>query len=261
MNTSNKSDKNDDAAEEVGKTPVKKDDDGKDNKPTEPKEEQETQDSDDNKGDECCICLEELPKDTTKFVRWTCCGNGMHKHCDKDLTSMNMDGSCPLCRAKSPTSDEEMVKYIRPWVKKKKAWAQSSMGTNYRDGTGVKQSYKMAKMLYELAADQGHVAAMYHLGRLYKVGNGVEQSYERAKEYYEQAAHLGNADAQYNLAYHYYDGNGVERDVKKAREWMTKAAEQGLVEAANQLKYDFPHSVFNKFRHSVFNTLLEKMKR
>ena len=23
---------------------------------------------------ECCICLENLPKDPTKFVRWTCCG-------------------------------------------------------------------------------------------------------------------------------------------------------------------------------------------
>ena len=56
MNTSNKSDRNDDAAEEVAKTPVEKDNDGKDNKPTEPNEEQETQDSDDNKGDECCIC-------------------------------------------------------------------------------------------------------------------------------------------------------------------------------------------------------------
>jgi len=61
MNTSNKSDRNDDAEEEVGITPVEKDNDGKDNKPTEPKEEQETQDGDDNKGDECCICLEELP--------------------------------------------------------------------------------------------------------------------------------------------------------------------------------------------------------
>ena len=129
MNTSNKSDKYDDAAEEVGKTPVEKDNDGKVNKPTEPKEEQETQDGDDNKGDECCICLEELPKDTTKFTRWTCCGQGMHFHCEKDLDSMNMGHTCPLCRAKTPTSDdEEIVKYLRPWVKKKKAWAQFELG-------------------------------------------------------------------------------------------------------------------------------------
>ena len=52
-------------------------------------------------GDECPICLEVLPKDVSQFVRWTCCGNGMHKHCDTDLASMNMDGTCPLCRAKT----------------------------------------------------------------------------------------------------------------------------------------------------------------
>ena len=30
-------------------------------------------------GDECPICLENLPKDVSKFVRWTCCGNGSIK--------------------------------------------------------------------------------------------------------------------------------------------------------------------------------------
>ena len=119
MNTSNKSDKNDDAAEEVGKTHVEKDNDGKDNKPTEPKEEQETQDGDDNKGDECCICLEELPKDTTKFVRMTCCGNGLHIHCNEDLNSMEVGRNCPLCRAKTPTSHEQRIKQLHPWVTKK----------------------------------------------------------------------------------------------------------------------------------------------
>ena len=77
--------------------------------------------SEKEEGDCCSICLDELPTDATKFVRWTCCGNGMHKHCDKDLASMKMDGSCPLCRAKTPTSHEEVIKYLHPWVKKKKS--------------------------------------------------------------------------------------------------------------------------------------------
>ena len=211
MNTSNKSDKNDDAAEEVAKTPVENDVNGKDKKPTEPKEEQETQDDDDNKGDECCICLEELPKDATKFVRMTCCGNGMHKHCDKDLMSMEVGRNCPLCRAKTPTSDEETVKYLRPWVKKKKAWAQNMMGQMYRDGTGVKQSYEMARRLFEQAAQQKYVTAMIGLGAMYANGDGVEQAYEKAFEYYEQAAQLGFAKAQYNLGCMYRDGEGVKQ--------------------------------------------------
>ena len=149
---------------------------------------------------ECCICLENLSKDTTKFTRWTCCGQGMHIHCSKDLVSMKMGGSCPLCRAKTPTSQEEVVAQLRPWVKKKKAWAQAAMGQMYRDGTGVKQSYEMARRLYEQAAQQGFVVAMFNLGNMY------------------------------------YNGEGVVRDMAKAKEWWTKAAAHGLEEAIKNLK-------------------------
>jgi hypothetical protein len=37
---------------------------------------------------------------------------------------MNMADNCPFCRAKTSTSEEEVVKQLRPCVKKKKAWAQ-----------------------------------------------------------------------------------------------------------------------------------------
>lgn len=114
-------------------------------------------------GDECPICLEELTKDPTTFQRFTCCGNGIHDHCFKDMKSMKMAGSCPFCRAPTPSSDEEAVKYIRPWVKKKKAWAQSQMGSNYYQGEGVKRSYEMAAALWKLAAQQGEVNAMYNV--------------------------------------------------------------------------------------------------
>jgi TPR repeat protein len=94
----------------------------------------------------------------------------MHKHCAKDLMSTKMGDNCPLCRAKTPTSHEEHVKYLRPWVKKKKAWAQSAMGQAYRDGTGVKQSYEMARRLFEQSAQQEYVIAIAHLGVMYQHG-------------------------------------------------------------------------------------------
>ena len=149
---------------------------------------------------------------------------------------MKMDGNCPFCRAKTPTSDEEQVKYLRPWVKKKKAWAQNLMGQMYRDGRGVKQSYEMARRLLEQAAQQGNVSAMYNLGVMYANGLGVEQSYEKAFEYYEQAAHLGDADAQHNLGAMYEHGLGVQRDVPTAIECWTKAAAQGHENAIKYLK-------------------------
>jgi hypothetical protein len=151
----------------------------------------------------------------------------MHIHCDDDLESMKMADTCPLCRAKTPTSDEESVKYIRPWVKKKKAWAQNMMGQMYKDGTGVKQSYEMAKMLYEQAAQQGYVKAMCSVGYMYDHGEGVEQSDDKAREWYEQAAELGDADAQSNLGVMYCNGQGVEVSFTKARQYLEMAAVQG----------------------------------
>jgi TPR repeat protein len=180
---------------------------------------------------ECCICLENLPKDDLKFLRWTCCGQGMHKHCTTDLYSMNMAGSCPLCRAKTPTSEEEHVKYLRPWVKKKKAWAQSMLGQMYRNGKGVTQSYEMAIRLSEQAAQQGDANAMSNLGVMHERGLGVEQSYEKAKEYYEQAAHLGYAHAQFSLGLMCERGTGVTQSYEKAKELYEPAVEQGYAKA------------------------------
>jgi len=200
-------------------------------------EEEEKTKEKEEEGDECPICLENLSKDTSKFIRLACCGQGMHIHCNKDLHSMKMARTCPLCRAKTPTSDEEHIKYLRPWVKKKKVWAQNLMAQKYRDGKGVKQSYEMARMLYEQSAQQGNADAMGNLGAMYAQGHGVEQSYEKAKEYFEKAADLGDATAQYNLGLMFYLGhNGVKKDTTKAREWWTKAAAQGHEHAIKNLK-------------------------
>jgi TPR repeat protein len=87
----------------------------------------------------------------------------------------------------------------------------------------------MARRLYELAAQQGYVAAMPCLGAMYYEGQGVEQSYERAKEYYEQAADLEHAKAQqYNLSVSCTQmAMGVEKDLKKSKVLWTEAAARG----------------------------------
>ena len=105
---------------------------------------------------------------------------------------MGMGKQCTLCRAKTPSTDEEEIRYLRPWVKKGKAWAQFLIGDYYRTGKGVKQSYEMAKRLYELAAQQGDVCSLHNLGKMYFQGLGVEQSFKRAKELWKQAKKLGH---------------------------------------------------------------------
>ena len=190
--------------------------------------------------DVCPVCIEPLQKDSNKFLRYTCCGKGIHKFCNEGIQvsslSYEQKNTCPLCRTKYPSTREEEVKLLRPWIEKGKAWAQCGLGNKYLHGLGVDQSYQQAKELFELSATQGHASAQYNLGVFYRDGQGVDQSYERAAEYYEAAARQGHADAQSNLGVLYVTGNGVEQSNEKAREWWMKAAEQGVDGAIENLQ-------------------------
>ena len=91
--------------------------------------------------DVCPVCIEPLQKDPTKFMRFTCCGKGIHKWCNEEIKvsslSQEQKDCCPLCRTEHPGSDEETIERLGPWVEKGKAWAQMMMGDKYRDGDVV----------------------------------------------------------------------------------------------------------------------------
>jgi len=190
--------------------------------------------------DVCPVCIEPLQKDVTKFVRFTCCGKGIHKWCFEGIHVSSLSDkqkrSCPLCRTKYPKSGEETIERLRPWVEKGKTWAQCLLGQRYYHGLGVDQSYQQARELFELAASQGAVDAQYNLGCMYEHGQGVDQSYERAVEYYEAAARQGHAKAQTCLGALCANGKGVKRSFETAHEWLMKAAEQGAEEAIKGLQ-------------------------
>ena len=138
----------------------------------------------------------------------------MHNKCRDGVLASSMThkqkSQCVMCRTKYPVSgSQEEVEQIRRWVEKGKAWAQLLLGSRYRDGIGVDQSYQQARELYELAARQGDTNAQYNLGLQYRKGQGVAQSYERAAEYFEAAARQEHSDAQFNLGALYYNGQGV----------------------------------------------------
>ena len=181
--------------------------------------------------DVCPVCIEALQKDPKKFMRFTCCGKGIHMWCDKGIQVSSLSdkqkNSCPLCRTKIPDSEEESIERLRPRVEKGKAWAQTLLGQKYLHGRGVDQSYQRAKELFELAASQGDATAQYALGLMYREGRVMDQSYERAAEYYEAAARQGHANAQCGLGALYVQGQGVEQSIEKARALWLKAAEQG----------------------------------
>ena len=145
-------------------------------------------------------------------------------------------GRCHQCHKPSPTTDKEVVGLLREWVGKGEAWAQRMMAQQYRGGgSGVKQSYVMARMLFEKAVAQGDPAAMYCLALLYGTGRGVAQSFEKEAELYTMAAEQGYADAMFWLAVLYKKGQGVPQSNKTAREWFTKSRDAGGEDASEEL--------------------------
>ena len=173
----------------------------------------------------CSICLDNLPQVSSKFTRMVCCGKGLHTKCYDNIFKSSMShkqkNQCIMCRTEHPSSDEETIEQLRPWVEKGKAWAQAMLGQRYYHGLGVdqshQQSHQQAKELLELAANQGEATAQCNLGIMYANGQGVDQSYERAAEYYEAAARQGYASAQLNLGDRYMQTVKVSRNPLKER--------------------------------------------
>lgn len=119
------------------------------------------------------------------------------------------------------------------------AAAQSVLGYMYDVGIGVTQDYVQAEHWYRMAANQGDVDAMVHLGTMYYSGveeYGIRKDFNKAFHYYSRAANFGNdAEAQLYLAYMYLRGEGTEQDLEKAFEWTEKSAKRGFAQAQNEL--------------------------
>ena len=73
--------------------------------------------------DLCCGCLEDLPVDNGAFVRMTCCGKAVHKHCKDNFfgsgLSREQKGKCPHCQVKLPSTEEESFERARGWAEKR----------------------------------------------------------------------------------------------------------------------------------------------
>ena len=178
----------------------------------------------------CCLCLNDLPMETSKITRFTCCGSGVHTGCHDELNHSPTDknNTCPKCRAKSPIAgSKEEIQRLRQWVEKKKVWAMCALGDRYKHGQSVTQSHEKAVALYTLAAEQGCASAQLNLGVMYKDGTGVQASDTKAVALYTLAAEQGNVGAQLNLGGMYKDGAGVTQSDTKAAQLYQRAAEQG----------------------------------
>lgn len=96
-------------------------------------------------------------------------------------------------------------------------------------------NYEKAVKLYQKAAEQNCVDAMFNLGHAYKDGQGVPQNLEKSFEYFLAAAKLGDSDAQTWIGAFYLSGIFVEKDYQTAVFWYQKAARQNNMHAFKNL--------------------------
>jgi hypothetical protein len=196
------------------------------------------------------------------------CKHSFHLKCASELTELSTSPLCPLCRgpftsidtvtlyreAKTaldvilsmadegqiswavlpPTVNTRMRSIMRKHLEaanRGHKLAQASLGSIFRAGEGVKQSFKEAAKWFRLAAEQGLSEAQSNLGVMYGNGEGFEQDDTEAVKWFRLAAHQGEVFAQFSLGNMYQSGRGVKQDYKKAAKWFRLAAEQGHVQA------------------------------
>ncbi len=156
---------------------------------------------------------------------------------------------------------EDALEKFEKAAKKNNSKAMLMLGSMYKDGKGVTQSYDNSIIWYERAEQKGEnitkklnelykeyakiheqtksyekalslfskasyrndFEATNKIGEYYQYGKGVSYNYETAFKYYEKAADGGNLKASRNIGYLYYYGFGVTQDYKKAAEYYQKA--------------------------------------
>lgn len=146
--------------------------------------------------------------------------------------------------------------------------AQFKLGTIYKDGKDVKQSYQDAFEWYKKSSKQGNVDAQRELGNLYMSAgennkNMQSKYYKEASKWYKRAAKQGDINAQCNLGKMYSSGKGVEQNYSVAFEWFKKAAEQGNAEAQYELSclYNIADSQHDGNQNNHSNEVFKWLKK
>jgi formylglycine-generating enzyme required for sulfatase activity len=90
------------------------------------------------------------------------------------------------------------------------------------------QDLHVAAQLYRLAAEQGHLDAMFDLGEMYFHGSGVPQDFAEAARWWRLATEQGHTQAQFNLTQFYKDGTNEPKDTVDAELLYQLANQSGI---------------------------------
>jgi hypothetical protein len=118
--------------------------------------------------------------------------------------------------------------------------------------------------LYQKAAENDNIVAMYNLAICYKNEEGTEMDLEKACYWFQKAAENGNIDAMYNLGTCYEYGEGTEKNSEKAFYWFQKAAKSGdrdaMISSGNRIIDDFLINQVNGTMKFVFYNMFNDIK-
>lgn len=105
-----------------------------------------------------------------------------------------------------------------------------------------------AVTMFQKAAEQQDVSAMYFLGICHERGLGTTCNEAKAAELYRIAASHGHVDAVHNLAVFFENGvGGVPQNKAEAVRLYQRAADGGVAAAAERLKALHPHKLRLKY--------------
>lgn len=102
-------------------------------------------------------------------------------------------------------------------------------------GAEIMKNTSKAVECFKIAADEGLIAAQYHLAMCYLLGIGIEENKEDAIKLFEESFHSGWIWSADLLSDIYSQGNGVPVDKNKALEYNRFARQAGLPNA--EFKY------------------------
>jgi TPR repeat protein/serine/threonine protein kinase len=114
---------------------------------------------------------------------------------------------------------------------------QAWCGYVYEHGLGVVKDATEAVAWYRKAAEQENTFAQFKLGVMYQSGRGVTKDDTEAVVWYRKAAEQGSARGQFSLGWMYDNGRGVTKDSVEAVAWYRKAAELGHAKAQTNLGF------------------------
>ena len=131
---------------------------------------------------------------------------------------------------------ERRILTYEEFIKSKKDEAEELFQKylKFIDGEGVPADVKEASRYCKLAADKGHVDAMFNYGKMLKNGRGVAVNEEEACRYYKMAADKGHINAMFNYGFMLGNGRGVAVNEEEACRYYKMAADKGDTDAMNR---------------------------